>query len=100
MRRRSLASGNATVRPLLTLTHREAAMNKAPHESHLDVTNWLQLVREEYLEIPGLNLTQRQVERLWGLESQQCKELLDALVDSGFLRLTSAGRYIRPDSVG
>jgi hypothetical protein len=52
-------------------------------------------VRGEYLEMPGLSLTERQAQRLWHLEPEVCRLLLKALVDSGFLRRTSHGGYVR-----
>jgi len=54
----------------------------------------VQRVRGEYLEMPGLSLTERQAQRLWHLEPEACRALLKALVDSGFLRHTSHG-YVR-----
>lgn len=59
------------------------------------IVEWLQLIRAEYVEIPGLHLTGRQVERMWGLDTLMCTSLLDALVDTGFLRCTIGGAYIR-----
>ena len=61
------------------------------------VTDWVQLIRAEYLEIPGLHLTQPQVKRLWGLDTLTCEALLKALVDAGFLRCTQAGGYVLTD---
>jgi len=55
----------------------------------------VQRVRGEYLEMPGLSLTERQAQRLWHLEPEACHLLLKALVDSGFLRRTSRGGYVR-----
>jgi hypothetical protein len=57
--------------------------------------DWIHLVRAEYLEIPGLHLTRRQVERLWGLDSATCDVVLDSLMETGFLRRTTAGAYVR-----
>ena len=54
-------------------------------------------VRSEYLEMPGLSLTQVQAQRLWGLEAKTCGAVLDALVQAGFLRRTAGGGYIRAD---
>jgi len=54
----------------------------------------VQRVRGEYLEMPGLSLTERQAQRLWHLEPDACQALLKALVESGFLRQTRRG-YIR-----
>jgi hypothetical protein len=59
------------------------------------VADWLQLIRAEYLEIPGLHLTRDQVRRLWGLDDATCDALLEALIEEGFLRRTRMGAYIR-----
>ena len=58
---------------------------------------WARLVRAEYLEVPGLDLTREQVRRLWGLDQQTCDTLLAALVESRFLRRTRDNRYLRAD---
>ena len=49
----------------------------------------------EYLEMPGLRLTPRQAQRLWGLDEQTCTRILDELLQNGFLRVTYDGRYAR-----
>ena len=54
-------------------------------------------VRGEYIEMPGLSLTEEQAQRLWQLEPDACRTLLTALVDSGFLRRTPRGGYVRAD---
>jgi hypothetical protein len=36
------------------------------------MTDWIQLIRAEYHEIPGLHLTKPQVQRLWNLERTMC----------------------------
>ena len=59
--------------------------------------DWIQIVRAEYLEIPGLNLTRPQVERLWGLDPATSEALLDELIAAGFLRLTETNGYVRAD---
>jgi hypothetical protein len=43
-------------------------------------------VRAEYLRMPGLALTKRQMRRLWVLDATACDTIVDALVASGFLR--------------
>lgn len=48
----------------------------------------------EFLEMPGLQLTCRQAQRLWGLEPEVCASLLDELVQAGFL-YHRAGTYAR-----
>lgn len=52
-------------------------------------------LRTEYLEMPGLQLTRGQVQRLCGLEREVCKCVLDTLVDMRFLYLKSNGTYAR-----
>ena len=61
------------------------------------VTEWLHMIRAEYLEMPGLNLTESQVRRLWNLDQVTCEALLSALVDVKFLRRTDRGAYVRAD---
>jgi hypothetical protein len=61
------------------------------------ISDWLQLIRAEYLEIPGLSLTKRQVQRLWGLDHGTTEAVLAGLVDVKFLRCTSHHRYVRAD---
>ena len=71
-----------------------------PHESHVadaSIADWLQLIRSEYLEIPDLHLTKKQIEQLWGLDVSTSEALLDSLIKAGFLRLTTAGGYMRAD---
>jgi hypothetical protein len=67
----------------------------SPTNSH--ILDWLQIVRAEYLEIPGLCLTKPQIQRLWGLESITSEAVLAALVDVKFLRCTSHDAYVRAD---
>lgn len=45
--------------------------------------------------MPGLSLTETQAQRLWHLEPEACQLLLKALVESGFLRRTPRGGYVR-----
>ena len=58
------------------------------------IQDWLHLIRAEYLEMPGLNLTKPQVQRLWKLEPQMCDALLSALVASEFLKKTHREAYV------
>jgi hypothetical protein len=72
---------------------REAEMIAA----QANVTDWIHLLRSEYLEIPGLNLTRHQVQRLWGLDDVTCAALLAALIDVRFLKRRRTGAYVRAD---
>jgi hypothetical protein len=60
-----------------------------------DDQRMLERVRGEYLEMPGLNLTSDQVQRLCGIEPTMCERVLKALVEASFLRLRSDGTYAR-----
>jgi len=55
----------------------------------------LRRVTSEFLEMPGLCLTEAQARRLWGLEAEACSALLRALVESQFLRQTRDGAFMR-----
>ena len=57
----------------------------------------LQRVQGEYTEMPGLRLTTRQAQRLWGLDQAACDTLLGALVDAKFLFRTRDGAFVRSD---
>ena len=54
-------------------------------------------VREEFREMPGLRLTFAQAARLWGLEQEMCRAVIDALVSTAFLRWTPAGAITRTE---
>ena len=55
----------------------------------------LRRVQGEFLEMPGLRLTQAQARRLWGLDAASCDALLGALVDAKFLFRTRDGAFMR-----
>ena len=59
--------------------------------------DWIRMIRAEYLEFPGLVLTKRQAQRLWGLDRAACDALLGALVDAKFLFRTRDGAFVRSD---
>jgi hypothetical protein len=64
-----------------------------PRESAID--EWLDRVRAEYLEMPGLRLTLAQAARFWSLNPGTCARVLDALVTARFLVVTTDGLYTR-----
>ena len=49
-------------------------------------------VKGEFLEMPGLRLTEAQARRLWGLDRDSCAALLGALIDANFLFRTRDAR--------
>ena len=52
-------------------------------------------IRSEFLEMPGLRLTVLQASRLWGLDEESCRRVIDALVGASFLRWSAAGMITR-----
>jgi len=62
------------------------------------IEHWIEIVRGEYLEIPGLLLTRDQVRRFWGLDAAVCDRVLEALVDARFLERTEGDRFARAGS--
>ena len=52
-------------------------------------------VRAEFLEMPGLRLRPSQAARLWAADRAMTTQILDDLVESGFLWKTRDGSYLR-----
>ncbi len=69
-------------------------MTPAPIGSAVDL---LQRIQCEFLEMPGLRLTERQARRLWNLDSIACANILRVLVDGGFLFRTPDGSFMHVD---
>jgi len=63
--------------------------------TELDISDYVRMIRAEYLEMPGLSLTTRQCERLWHLDAETCTKVFDRLVDDHFLRRTDDDMYIK-----
>ena len=61
------------------------------------LTEWIDRVRAEYLEMPGLALTRSQMLRLWHLDGAVCDEVVETLVASHFLRHRADHTYVRCD---
>ena len=55
----------------------------------------LERVRSEYLEMPGMRLTPRQLQRLCGIGPALCDALLESMVNSRFLTAKADGTYAR-----
>ena len=53
------------------------------------------LIRAEFIEIPSLQLTQGQIEHLWGIDAAVAGAILNSLVEAHFLTKTPAGTYTR-----
>lgn len=52
-------------------------------------------VRADFIEVPGLELTLPQAVRLWNMGADDCRYVIDALVDAGFLRWTTRRTIVR-----
>jgi nucleotide-binding universal stress UspA family protein len=64
------------------------------------VVDLIRRLREEYSEMPGLRLTEAQVERLCTADALTSASALRALVSAGFLRPMPDGSYVRTDVFG
>jgi hypothetical protein len=58
------------------------------------IHDWLRLIQAEYLEMPGLQLSKPQIQRLWKLEPRTCDALLNALMAAKFLKKTQRELYV------
>jgi hypothetical protein len=64
-------------------------------EAPITTDDVLRRVQGEFLEMPGLRLTEAQARRLWGLDPKSCAALLNILVDAKFLFQTRDGSFMR-----
>ena len=67
-----------------TARPQEARLTPSTREAGLN--DVLRRVQGEFEEIPGLSLTLRQAQRLFGLCETQCRQVLARLIDNGFLQ--------------
>ena len=59
----------------------------------------LRRIRDEFVEMPGLSLTESQAARLWQIPADQAESVLRVLVDAQFLTRSGTGRYCRLSAV-
>jgi hypothetical protein len=52
-------------------------------------------IKCEFLEMPGLRLSEAQAQRLWGLDAVSCASVLADLVAAQFLFQTRDGAFMR-----
>ena len=52
-------------------------------------------VRAEFEEMPGMTLTMPQASRLFGLEHEVCRRIVDRLVTTAYLKWTHSGAVTR-----
>ncbi len=60
----------------------------------------LRRVQGEFLEMPGLRVTEAQARRLWGLDAASCEVVLTKLMDAKFLFRTRDGAFMRLEQAG
>jgi len=63
----------------------------------LPISELLDRIQGEYLELPGLRLTDVQAGRLWDVDRTTCSALFEALVDGRFLQKTSDGSFVKTE---
>jgi hypothetical protein len=61
----------------------------------MDVEGVADRVRAEFEEMPGMMLTMRQASRLFGLEREVCRTIVERLVTTDYLRWTTSGAVAR-----
>ena len=92
-------SSSREVRPQKTrITHSSCDWRIPCSLACMDFPTLLQRVRSEFNEMPGLRLTPAQAGRLLGLDAPSCQRVLNALVQSAFLRWTADGTVVRTES--
>lgn len=65
------------------------------HTANMSLAEWFDIIQGEFLEMPGLLLTRPQFQRLWGLDTATCDQVIESLVASHFLIRTADGNYGR-----
>ena len=64
-----------------------------------DLEPWCELVRSEFVEVPGLRLTPSQAQKLWGLDERTCHRVLRRLMEANYLVPTEDGQFCRADQI-
>ncbi len=59
------------------------------------VERYLKIVQSEYREMPGLQLTKRQLQRFLGIDVRTCETVVTILERERFLRRTPKDQYVR-----
>ena len=59
------------------------------------MNRFIEMVQSEYREMPGLQLTRRQMQRFLGIDVLTCQAVIDELERQRFLRRTPKDAYVR-----
>jgi hypothetical protein len=62
------------------------------------INTLVERIRAEYIEQPGLRLTEAQASRLWRLDEPTTRHALTELTGDAFLQRSEDGRYARPST--
>jgi hypothetical protein len=60
-----------------------------------NLNSLLDRARADFDEMPCLQLTFPQARRLWNMDADECRSVLNTLVDAGFLRWTASRTIVR-----
>jgi hypothetical protein len=66
-------------------------------DRRIEAGYWRDVIGAEYDALPGLSLTVAQAMRLWAIDEDIARRVLDSYLESGYLTLTGEGRYRRTD---
>jgi len=61
----------------------------------MDVESVAKRVQAEFEEMPGMTLTMPQASRLFGIEREICKTIVERLVTTSYLKWTNSGAVTR-----
>jgi hypothetical protein len=78
----------------LHMTAELTAINARRPQDDVDICHCLHHAIADYLEMPGLSLTPKQMQRLWSIDSTRCAAVIDALVTARIIRKSANGTYI------
>jgi len=81
-----------SVAPTSRVGLHEPPSSTAPEDGYQQL---IHRVQSEYREMPGLCLTLEQACRLWALDRDTCRRVLEALVAEGFVTVAERGIYVR-----
>ena len=65
--------------------------------NELDVVTLVTRIESEYREMPGLQLTARQMQRMWCFDGDTCEVVIDVLISHGTVVKTRGNAYARAD---
>ena len=61
----------------------------------MSFASYVDRVRNDFNDMPGMEISLSQAVRLWNLGADDCRFVLDALVDAGFLAWTPQRTVVR-----